>query len=94
MIKAGPLGCYVRGQGEECALPAVPVERVIDTTGAGDSFAAGFLYARLMGYSLRDCALFGCATASCIVECLGASEGLRSREEVFRRFSILQASGS
>lgn len=94
VVKLGSRGALIRTASQLHEVPAYPVSRTVDTTGAGDSFAAGFLYARLMGYSLRDCALFGCATASCIVECLGASEGLRSREEVFRRFSILQASGS
>jgi sugar/nucleoside kinase (ribokinase family) len=91
VIKLGSRGALIRTASQLLEVPAFPVSGAVDTAGAGDAFAAGFLYARLMGCSLRDCALFGCATASCIVECLGASEGLRSREEVFRRFSILHS---
>jgi sugar/nucleoside kinase (ribokinase family) len=42
VVKRGPRGCVVRRAGEERAYPAEPAE-VVDTTGAGDAFAAGFL---------------------------------------------------
>ncbi|MBA2625460.1 MAG: adenosine kinase, partial [Acidimicrobiia bacterium] len=40
----GPEGCVVAAGGERVAVPAVSVASVVDTTGAGDLFAAGFLY--------------------------------------------------
>ena len=73
VIKAGPLGCYVRGQGEEYALPAVPVERVIDTTGAGDNFVAGFISGLLDGVSLRECAARGLRQAARAITRIGGA---------------------
>ena len=40
-------------------VPAHPVERLIDTTGAGDLYAAGFLYAFTHGRDLETCARYG-----------------------------------
>lgn len=46
-------GCYARTAGEEFITPAFKVEKVVDTLGAGDSFAAGFLTATVAGWDLR-----------------------------------------
>jgi sugar/nucleoside kinase (ribokinase family) len=55
--------------GEERAeVPAVPVARVVDTTGAGDTFTSGFLAGRLQGRSLTDSLTMG---AVCAAECIG-----------------------
>jgi sugar/nucleoside kinase (ribokinase family) len=43
VVKRGPLGCTVEQRGEVVAHAAVQVDTVVDTTGAGDAFAAGFL---------------------------------------------------
>ena len=91
VIKRGALGCLVRTAGACMEIPAFPVSRVVDTTGARDTFAAGFLHALLCGYSLRDCALFASAAASCAVECLGANDGIRSPEIPLERFRTLCA---
>lgn len=64
IIKAGPEGCYVRGGKEAFALPAKPVKDVVDTTGAGDNFVAGFLRGVLEGASLRVCAVSGLEQAA------------------------------
>ncbi|MCR5067632.1 MAG: sugar kinase [Erysipelotrichaceae bacterium] len=88
IIKAGSRGCYFLNRTEEYLLDALPAE-VIDTTGAGDSFVAGFLNALLEGKNNRDCCLYGLACASLAVQSQGASSGVRSREEleeVFRKY--------
>lgn len=53
-------------------VPAHPVERVVDTTGAGDSFAAGFLYGLSRGWPPRRCAELGGVVAAEIISQVGA----------------------
>jgi predicted Rossmann-fold nucleotide-binding protein len=55
--------------------PACAGVAVLDTTGAGDSFAAGFLYALLRGYSLRRAAEVGCLAGGAVVQVLGSEMG-------------------
>ena len=59
VVKRGAEGALARGGGESasCLPPAV---EIVDTTGAGDSFDAGFLFGRLNGYSLRRALQVGC----------------------------------
>ena len=64
IIKAGAEGCYVSGPEGDFRVPAVPVEKVVDTTGAGDHFVAGFMAGILQGASLRDCAESGVRLAA------------------------------
>lgn len=55
-------------------VPAVPVE-VVDTSGCGDAFSAGYLRGLSLGHSLRDAAALGCATASQVAGGLGSDAG-------------------
>jgi adenosine kinase len=65
-------GCLVLGpQGVE-AVPAFPVERVVDTTGAGDLFAAGFLCGLARGQDDRSCGRLGALAAAEVIQHLGA----------------------
>jgi sugar/nucleoside kinase (ribokinase family) len=66
-IKLGPDGCLLKSAGERHCLPAFDVP-VVDTTGAGDAFAAGFLAGLYAGLGLRECGLLGCA---CGARCVG-----------------------
>ena len=54
------------------AIPAAPVARGIDTTGAGDQFAAGFLYGLTHGKNLTDCARLGVLAAAEVISHFGA----------------------
>ena len=56
VIKLGAQGCLVKNARLRALVPAVPGIRAIDTTGAGDNFAAGFIDALLDGESLPGCA--------------------------------------
>jgi ribokinase len=62
VIKAGSDGCYVADGKTAEFVPAFKV-KVVDTTGAGDTFMAGFISAYVNGHSLRECAVIGSATA-------------------------------
>lgn len=86
VIKLGKRGCLVRTADAAYQIPACPVERAVDTTGAGDCFAAGFLWGLSEGLPLLECGRFGCAAASCCVEQLGATDGISSLEEPLKRY--------
>ena len=86
VIKCGSKGCLIRTGKEMYHIPAYPVENCIDTTGAGDSFAAGFLWALSEGMPLMKCGCFACAAASCTVECVGATDGVVSLETPLDRY--------
>ena len=52
---------------------AIPVEKVLDTTGAGDYFAAGFLYGLTCGYSLEKCAKIGSILSGNVIQVIGTT---------------------
>ena len=74
-ITLGPDGCLVAGAGFEGRVPGYEVETV-DGTGAGDAFAAGFLYGRLGGWPLERCARFANAAGALATTAVGAFEGV------------------
>jgi sugar/nucleoside kinase (ribokinase family) len=65
-------GALIVSRGETKAVPAFPVERVVDTTGAGDLFASGFLAGLVNNLDLTDCARLGGLAAAEIISHLGA----------------------
>ena len=79
-IKLGPLGCALYTAEGEIRVPAFEVE-VVDTTGAGDSFAGGFLAALHRGADYCAAARFANAVGALSVGSLGAVVGLRSWDE-------------
>ena len=64
VLKRGADACLIRCAGERFAVPALKVEKVVDTTAAGDSFSAAYLASRLNGGSPQDAALAGPRLAS------------------------------
>ncbi len=72
VITRSEKGCLVLSpQGTE-AVPAFPVDRVVDTTGAGDLFAAGFLSGLARGADDRTCGRLGALAAAEVIQHLGA----------------------
>jgi len=65
-------GCLVAGGAEIVAVPAFPVEEIVDTTGAGDLFAAGFLAGFTKGLPYRHCAELGALAAAEVISHFGA----------------------
>jgi sugar/nucleoside kinase (ribokinase family) len=89
VVKLGPQGALLRCAGEQARVAAerVPVR---DTTGAGDLWAAGFLYGHLQGCPLAVAGRMGAAVAAAVVQVLGATlpsntwAELRARLEAMR----------
>ncbi len=68
-------GCVMVEGGVVHEIPAAPVARVIDTTGAGDQFAAGFLYGLTHGKGLADCGRLGALAAAEVISALRRAAG-------------------
>ncbi len=81
-VTLGARGSYVTDGTHEHKLRALRPKKVIDTTGAGDAFAAGFLYGLLQKKSLRQCAQLGAQMARCALSELGARAGLPTLQEL------------
>ena len=72
VLKRGADACLIRCEGERFEVPALVVEKVIDTTAAGDSFSAAYLASRLKGGSPQEAALAGHRLASRVIQVPGA----------------------
>jgi sugar/nucleoside kinase (ribokinase family) len=72
VLTRGAQGAVVIANGKEVQVPAEPVARVVDTTGAGDLFAAGFLFGYTQGRSPLDAARMGAVCAAEVISHYGA----------------------
>jgi sugar/nucleoside kinase (ribokinase family) len=71
VITTGADGCVVVTPDDVLAAPCVPVDRVLDTTGAGDLFAAGFLFGHTRQRPLAECAQIGAIAAAEVISHVG-----------------------
>jgi sugar/nucleoside kinase (ribokinase family) len=85
VIKTGARGCYIASEGFTGAVPGCVSRVCVDTTGAGDNFAAAFLFAHAAGRNSQDCARFANAVASICVEHLGATAHAITLEDALAR---------
>jgi sugar/nucleoside kinase (ribokinase family) len=70
-ITVGPQGSIVVTAEELIEVPAVPVRRVVDTTGAGDLYASGFLHGLTSGAPLAECGQLGSIAAAEVISHVG-----------------------
>lgn len=84
VVKIGAKGSYITHKGDTNHVNAVYTENVVDTTGAGDIFAAGFLYGMSEGYNTTKCGEIGALCASEIIQSLGARMSNESMERIKR----------
>ncbi len=70
-ITKGAAGCVIVTPDAVIEVPAVEVERVVDTTGAGDLFAAGFLHGLTTGADLAECGRLGAIAAAEVISHVG-----------------------
>lgn len=73
VVKIGKRGSLVRKGTTTVHVEAMPVETVKDTTGAGDFFAAGFLYGLVHGRTLEQCARIGSVLAGEVIQVVGTA---------------------
>jgi len=73
-------GCVVVSNEGVIAVPAFPVEKVVDTTGAGDLFAAGFLFGLVRGAGYEKAGRLGAFAAAEVIQHIGARPQLSLRE--------------
>jgi len=93
-VKLGKKGCYVTDDKESHLIEPYKV-KVVDTTGAGDAFCAGFLYGLIKGKDLYECGRLGNFVASRCITKIGARDGLPKLidlKNVSARMSRLHAS--
>ena len=72
VVTRGADGATAIANGERISIPAAPVKQVVDTTGAGDLFAAGFLAARAKNAGLERCLWTGALAAGEVIQHYGA----------------------
>jgi len=84
IVKRGRAGVLIAAGENTWSVPAFEI-RPLDTTGAGDSFNAGFVYQFLQGASLGECTIWGNACGALSTQVLGGTAGFPILEEV-RRF--------
>lgn len=89
-VKLGSDGALLSpAAGEYVKVDVIPAPgKVVDTTGAGDSFYAGLLAGLLKGMNLADAGRLAAATGACCVTGLGASAGIRNFEETAKLAGI------
>jgi sugar/nucleoside kinase (ribokinase family) len=73
VLKVGPRGSYVSHAGSTIAIQSMGDGDALDTTGAGDMWAAGFLYGLVKGYSLEKCGRLGSACGYEVCQVVGAN---------------------
>ena len=81
MVKLGEKGCYVKRGAEPGFFMSAFRTDVVDTTGAGDSFVAGFLTGVLKGWDVKACAELACAVSAMNIRAVGATAGIPTFEE-------------
>jgi sugar/nucleoside kinase (ribokinase family) len=87
-VTRGALGSVVATAGEVVSVPAAEVPRLVDTTGAGDSYAGGFLYGFVRDRAPAQCAGLGALAAAEVVGHLGARP-LQSLADLARAAGLL-----
>ena len=82
IIKLGAEGAYYATAKESGYVPAFRVEKIVDTVGAGDGFAAGVLTGLMEELSLPEAIRRGCAIGAIQLTSKGDNDGLPTREEL------------
>ena len=82
VVKLGAAGAYFASQDAAAYVPGYPVDKVVDTVGAGDGFAVGVISGMLEGLPVPDAVRRAAWIGARAVQVLGDTEGLPSRAEL------------
>jgi len=93
IITLGAEGALLFSGSTQTQIPAYPVERVRDTTGAGDAFAAGVIAGYLKGLDWSSAARLGCILAAAKIEHVGPRAGYLQPEQVNQLYQKLEMEG-
>ena len=88
IVKLGARGSLIRKGTEMVQVQAAPAEKVVDTTGAGDYFAAGFLYGLTCGYSLEKCGKIGSLLSKDVIQVVGTELPAAQWEKIKEEISV------
>lgn len=83
IVKIGMKGALIKRREEVVHVGIMAAAKRVDTTGAGDFYAAGFLAAYCEGLSLRQCGTIGAITAGKVIEVVGTTFGEDAWQEIF-----------
>ena len=85
VIKLGTKGCFIKSnQGKKFTIPTYTYIKAVDTTGAGDSFVAGFLTGIIKGWNLHQCGKFANAVGTHCVMSVGANSGIKGINDILK----------
>lgn len=82
VVKTGKEGSLVKKGTEFIQLLSCPVDNVLDTTGAGDFYAAGFMYGLTCGYSLEKCVQISTILATAVIQEVGTTLPAKKWDEI------------
>lgn len=88
IVKVGAKGSYVQHGDQVCKIEPISA-KVIDTTGAGDLWASGFMAGLVQGKSLEQCAKMGATLAANIIEVVGAKMDEERWQKIFNSLERL-----
>lgn len=84
VVKIGIKGALIKRGDEVVHVGIMAAAKRVDTTGAGDFYAAGFMAGLCEGLSLRQCGTIGAITAGKVIEVVGTTFGEDAWEDIFR----------
>lgn len=82
VVKTGKEGSLVKKGTEVIQLLSCPVDNVLDATGAGDFYAAGFMYGLTCGYSLEKCVQISTILATAVIQEVGTTLPAKKWDEI------------
>ena len=88
VVKVGAKGAFVQRGDEVVTIPPLEAD-VVDTTGAGDMWAAGFLAGLVKGENLEKCGMMGAIVAKNIIEVVGAKMNDQRWNDIHKAIALL-----